>query len=233
MGIPGSARDGERARLTANEHRWKGLTTGLLAIVGAISVVRAWAAYHILSYHTHLAKRLRRQLPHINTSRTEHFSDAGASRELQSPGGSKRPPHRIFLLPNPLDPVAPDLDVPLLNFTPSSPLASFPPQQLPLPAHSPSLPEPQYLVYAPVSSLLAPHPPTVADENGIKVMMTAEEARHAGAKEVTYSRPRARSHSGYTPTSAHPSHHHQDVPLRTMEEVDDDDTATIGKGKLA
>ncbi|KAK4699173.1 hypothetical protein P7C70_g7089, partial [Phenoliferia sp. Uapishka_3] len=195
------------------EERWQSLATGGLVFVGAISLVRAWAAFRVLTYYTILAKRLRRQTLTVNTrSNSDHYSDAGSSRDLASPGGSQRPTHRIFLLPTPVESARSqrDLDVPLVAITPSTPIDSFPP----LPAHkaSVSLPEEQqYCVYAPV-------------------MMTADQARNLNAKEVLYSNSRSRPRS-HTSTSIPSPGPETPVDISLLALVTDD--GSIAKGKLA
>ncbi|KAI5479244.1 hypothetical protein MNV49_003938 [Pseudohyphozyma bogoriensis] len=214
--------------LESCEERWKQLATGLTGFVAAVALMRLWSSLQILSYYTALTKRQRRSRTPLSIN-TSHVSDNGHSRDFASPGGTKRSSgsgggggQRIFLLPKPMDA---EEAVPLLTMTPSSPLASFPPQPF-----APSAPvastsaggEQQYVVYAPV-------------------MMTAEQAMQLNAREVVTTRPRSRSYtfSPVTPTGPSISN----LPLLdSSQPTSEDDAKTIvlglagsgsGKGKQA
>ncbi|SGY33047.1 BQ5605_C002g01438 [Microbotryum silenes-dioicae] len=190
------------------EERFSSLLLTFLGFAATVSLLRAWCSVQVLGYYTDLSKRLQRR-PHLSINvRSATAPNAGGyyDREPDSAGGgyagslsSKR--QRIFLLPQPIDRQRDGLgvNVPLLSFTSSTPdTTSFPPTSFPpTTGHTTLTPieeTPKYLVYAPV-------------------MMTAEEARTIGARELVLGsgnwRMRSRSnpnnnHSVSTPLSAHP-----------------------------
>ncbi|KAM0748155.1 hypothetical protein T439DRAFT_328143 [Meredithblackwellia eburnea MCA 4105] len=206
------------------EERWQGLATALLSLIGFIAVLRAFAAFQVLSYYTSLSKRSRRQPLSINTQYSDTPSGGARDSPLSAGGtsssGNKRG-QRIFLLPSPLNGsgigMVGDVEgamMPLVEVTPSSPLASFPPPPATSTSSSSSssatvTSTPHYVVYAPV-------------------IMTPDQARAVGAQEVFASRPRSRSHTSSPPTAT-PANASGGVLPFQME----DTAATSGKGKLA
>jgi hypothetical protein len=157
----------------ACEEQSSSLVLSVLGFVAAITLVRAWAAFQMLSYYSAITKRAKRKGLSINT-RDRYLGDNGSARgDAVSPGGGSSAGGggnsgkrgggggaggaRIFLLPRPMDGSLQASDIPLLSLTPSSPgYVSFPPA----PSYQPSAvggsSEQQFLVYAPVR--LLPHP---------------------------------------------------------------------------
>ncbi|KAK4049616.1 hypothetical protein OIO90_005375 [Microbotryomycetes sp. JL221] len=130
--------------------------------------------------------------PTSSTSSKRHREASGSAGSSSAQGSQ-----RIWLLPSSIERKRDALesagaeDVPMLSFTAPSPSSSsFPPQ----PAAAAGTSEPKYLVYAPV-------------------MMSAEEARLVGAREIIVGgssshhhhssrRPRSRTHSTHSDTAA-------------------------------
>lgn len=235
------------------EERFGSFLFTALSLLAVVSILRAGATVKVLSYYTHLSKRSRRKPAlSIDIGRPGLARDRYSDRDDSA---SKRPhhhsAHRIFLLPDPVDskkddgPVA-GVDVPLLSLTASSPAtASFPPQpagvsQLVPDEHAVPMASPQrFLVYAPVSR--SPSRASWINVTDLllllasQVMMTPDEARRAGAREISlggHSRPRSRSNvAAASPISPQPlsTTSETQTPLTAVPEVG----AGNGKGKLA
>lgn len=178
--------------LQSCEERFGSMLGSAAVVVGVVAIIRAVASVHLLTYFRFLERTSRKSnKPNlsIDTRRHPYHADSSPPSKRRSAGDHAQ---RIFLLPSPRHETSED-NVPLLSLTAPSPLqTSFPPAPStssapPLPAIS-ETPERKYFVYAPV-------------------MMTAEEARKIGAKEVVLGShhsssrsTRARSNSHRTPT---------------------------------
>ncbi|KAK4050428.1 hypothetical protein OIV83_003498 [Microbotryomycetes sp. JL201] len=192
--------------LQSCEDRFGTLVVTLLGFVAAICLLRAWACFKLLEFHESMANKHRRRPPTLSIDTRYRYTDREPPMSGPSPKRHRdreASGHRIFLLPSSSDrkrdaatASAPN-DVPMLSFTAPSPLnTSFPPQA---PASTSAgttsssssstttvtSGEPKYLVYAPV-------------------LMTAEEAKLSGAREIIVGgrRPRARTHSNHSDAGA-------------------------------